>query len=79
MNIDGEMKRQAGYNPFDLSKYLDPSALMQLQQHNLASWSWDGYSEYYSQFANALGEAKKQNASALTGVLRSPSFRLGAH
>jgi hypothetical protein len=79
MNIDVEMKDAKEYRAFDITKYIEPSALLQLQDHRIGSWSWDGYSEFYEPFLHAVTEARLQRTSALNymGMLGSDWNPLG--
>jgi hypothetical protein len=63
--LDREMKDEPNYKAFEIANYVDKTALDQLDDKRLSSWSWKGYSEYFEQYSAAVAEARKSRASAL--------------
>lgn len=68
--IDESKKDQAGYISSDITRSLDKSAVEQLADRRVSSWSWKEYSSHYEQLAAAIDLAKKSGVSAFQYIGR---------
>jgi hypothetical protein len=63
--LDQQMKGQPNYTTFELAEHVDKTALDQLNDWQISSWSWKSYSKYFKQYSIAFDKARKSHSSAL--------------